>query len=75
MRSPLYQLIKKANHFEWTPEAQEALDMVKQLLTKAPILAPPTDGEPLLLYITATMQVVSAALVVEREEGGHDLKV
>ena len=49
--------------------------MVKQLLTKAPILVPPTDGEPLLLYIAATTQVVSAALVVEREEEGHALKV
>ena len=50
----LYRLLKKADHFEWTPEAQEALDMVKQLLTKAAILVPSTDGEPLLLYITAT---------------------
>ena len=49
--------------------------MVKQLLMKAPILVPSTDGEPLLLYITATMQVVSVALVVEREEEGHTLKV
>ena len=49
--------------------------MVKQLLTKALILVPPTEGEPLLLYIVATMQVVSVALVVEREEEGHALKV
>ena len=49
--------------------------MVKQLLTKASILVPPTEGEPLLLYIAATTQVVSAALVVEREEEGHALKV
>ena len=49
--------------------------MVKLLLTKAPILVPPTDGEPLLLYIAATTQVVSAALVVEQEEEGHALKV
>ena len=49
--------------------------MVKLLLTKAPILVPPTDGEPLLLYIVATTQVVSAALVVERKEEGHALKV
>ena len=57
------------------PEAQEALDKVKQQLTKAPILVPPTNGEPLLLYIAATTQVVSAALVVEWEEEGHALKV
>ena len=49
--------------------------MVKQLLTKAPILVPPTEGEHLLLYIAATTQVVSAALVVEREEEGHTFKV
>ena len=49
--------------------------MVKQLLTKASILVPLIDGEPLQLYIAATTQVVSGALVVEREEEGHALKV
>jgi hypothetical protein len=42
---------------------------------KALILVPPTNKEPILLYITATMQVVSAALVVEWEEEGHALKM
>ena len=67
--------MKKTDHFEWTSEAQEALDMVKLLLTRPPILVPPSNGEPLLLYIAATTQVVSATLVVEREEEGHALKV
>ena len=49
--------------------------MVKLLLTKAPILVPPTDRESLLLYIAATMQVVSVALVVEWEEEVHTLRV
>ena len=49
--------------------------MLKQLLTKAPILVPPTEGEHLMLYITATTQVVSATIVVEQEEEGHALKV
>ena len=72
---PLYRLLKKADCFEWTSKAQEALDMVKLLLTKAPILVPLTDGESLLLYIVATTQVVSAALVVEWEEEVHTLRV
>ena len=75
MRTPLYWLLKKVDCFEWTSEAQEALDMVKLFLTKPPILVPPSDGESLLLYIAATMQVVSATLVVEWEEEGHALKV
>lgn len=39
------------------------------------MLVPPHEGEPLFLYIVATTQVVSAVLVVEREEGGRALKV
>ena len=49
--------------------------MVKLLLTKPLVLIPPSNGESLLLYIAATMQVVNAALVVEREEEGHTFKV
>ena len=49
--------------------------MVKLLLTRDPILVPPSKGEFLLLYIAATTQVVSTALVVEQEEEGHALKV
>jgi len=44
-------------------------------LMSAPILVAPEQGEPLLLYVVASNQVVSAALVVEREEPGHHLKV
>ena len=51
------------------------LDGLKALLSKALVLVPPVDREPLLLYIAATTQMVSAALVVEREEAGHALKV
>ena len=49
--------------------------MVKLLLTRSLILVPPSDKQSLLLYIAATMQVVSAALVVEWEEEGHALKM
>ena len=72
---PLYKLMRKSDRFTWTPEAQQALDVLKALLTKAPVLVPPVGGEPLLLYVAATTQVVCVALVVEREEEGHTLKV
>jgi hypothetical protein len=72
---PLYKLMKKSDHFSWTPEAQEALDSLKNLLKSPPILTALTAEEPMLLYISATTQVVSAALVVEREEPGRSQKV
>ena len=72
---PLYKLLKRAEPFQWTDEAQDALDKLKALLTNPPVLASPEPNEPLLLYVAATGQAVSAALVVEREEPGHALKV
>ena len=36
---------------------------------------PPAEGEPLLLYVVATNQVASAAIMVERKEEGHALPV
>jgi hypothetical protein len=67
--------MKKSDHFTWTPEVQEALDSLKNMLKSPPILTVPTPEEPMLLYISATTQVVSAALVVEREEPGRTQKV
>jgi hypothetical protein len=72
---PLYRLLKKHERFSWTVEAQEALDKLKVTLARAPVLTPPQGGEPLYLYITATTQVVSAVIVVERTEEGHALLV
>jgi hypothetical protein len=45
-------------------------------MLKSPlILTALTHKEPMLLYISATNQVVSAALAVEREEPGRSQKV
>jgi hypothetical protein len=68
----LYKLRKKSDHFTWTPEA---LDSLKNMLKSPPILTTPTPEEPMLLYIPATTQVVSVALVVEREEPERSQKV
>jgi hypothetical protein len=65
---PLYRLLRKAECFTWTPEAEEALENLKALLMKTPILVPPPGaGEALLIYVAATTQVVSAAIVVEKK--------
>ena len=52
---------------KWTPKAEAALQDLKRYLSSTPILVAPKPQEPLLLYLAATNQVVSAALVVERE--------
>lgn len=72
---PLYRLLRKADRFAWASEAQEVFDKLKALLENALILVPPTDSEPLLLYVAATMLVVSPTLIMEWAEEGHALKV
>ena len=47
------------------------LNEIKAILATNPVLAAPNIGEPMLLYIAATHQVVSAVLIVERETDGH----
>jgi hypothetical protein len=42
---PLYKLMKKSDHLTWTPEAQEALDSLKNLLKSPPVLTAPTTKE------------------------------
>jgi hypothetical protein len=71
----LYRLLKKSEHFSWTIEVEEALTKLKAMLSKSPILVPLATGEPLLLYVAAMTQVVSAVLAVERAEEGHTLLV
>ena len=63
---PLFKLLKKTSRFDWIPEAEQAFRDLKKYLTSSPVLVAPSEGEPLLLYVSATPQVVSMVLVVER---------
>jgi hypothetical protein len=56
-------------------EMQKVLDDLKALISKPLVLASSVPDKTLLLYVVATTQFVSAALVVEREEPGHVYKV
>lgn len=65
---PFYKLLRKAGCFEWSVEAQEALDGLKSLMTRAPILVPPKDKDSLLLYVAGTAQVVNSMVIIERQK-------
>jgi hypothetical protein len=63
---PFYALMKKSdNKFEWTEEADAAFAQLKKVFSTPLVLVAPKEREQLLLYITATHQVVSTVLVVE----------
>src|SRR5438105_753719 len=64
---PLFKLLKKADRFEWNPEAERALQGLKEYLSSPPVLMAPLPGEPLLLYVAATPVIVSAIIITERD--------
>ena len=68
---PFFKILKKAGPVKWTLEAEAALQDLKRYLASTPILVAPKPQEPLLLYLAATNQVVSVALVAQRELEGE----
>ena len=47
---PLYQMMKKIDHFVWSDAANQVFEDLKKQLAEPPVLAAPIDKEPLLLY-------------------------
>ena len=72
---PLYWLLKKSDKFLWDEEADRAFEELKKTLSTAPVLAVPTDKEPMMLYVAANERVVSAVVVVQRKEEGKEYPV
>jgi hypothetical protein len=72
---PLYQLMKKTDHFIWSQRADDAFNNLKRALSTAPILAAPAPREPMLLYIAATPRVISVVIVVECTEEAKELPI
>ena len=67
----MLRLLHRTDNFKWTDASTAEWEEIKDLLASNPILAAPGVGEPMLLYILATNQVVSAVVIVERGEEGH----
>ena len=49
---PIFKLLKKDQVMEWNDECQTAFDEIKIYLLEPPILMPPVDGRPLIMYLT-----------------------
>jgi hypothetical protein len=75
MGPPFFKLLKLHDKFQWTEEANHALQDLKHHFQSSPILMALQPDENLLLYIAATTHVISTAIVVERQEEGHTFRV
>ena len=48
---PIFKLLKKDAPTKWTEECQTAFNAIKIYLSNPPVLVPPREGSPLLLYL------------------------
>ena len=59
---PLHQLLEKGQAFEWTPDAAQAFQQLKERLTQTPILGYPLPEEPFILDTDASGYATGAVL-------------
>jgi hypothetical protein len=67
---PINRTLKKAIQFQWTDEAQKAFDQLKDVLTKAPVLARPDMKKPFKLHTDASKLGLGAVLTQDFEIPG-----
>jgi hypothetical protein len=64
---PFFTALRGSLKIQWGVEQQKAFERLKSYLQELPTLSSPEKGQPLILYVSATLVAVSGALVVEKE--------
>ena len=62
-------MLRKHNSGEWDEECQVAFDKVKGYLTSPPVLVPPVQEKPLILYLTVHEKSMGCILGQHDETG------
>jgi len=65
----MYQLLRKGVPYEWTDQQQKAFELLKRLLTTAPILRYPDFDRPFILHTDASTTGLGAVLAQKDDEG------
>ena len=63
----MIKLLKKSTKFIWNDTYKQNFNNLKQLLTTPPVLIKQNLNLPFIMYITASTNVISSALVQEKD--------
>jgi hypothetical protein len=63
---PFFTVLRGSTTFEWGPKQQKACDNLKAYLQQLPVLSSPKQGQPLIMYDSASHTAVNRALVQEK---------
>nr|GEW03653.1 reverse transcriptase domain-containing protein [Tanacetum cinerariifolium] len=67
---PFFKTLKnyiKKSDFQWTPEAENAFQDMKQCIAELPMVSEPRPKEELIMYLYADREVVSVVLLRKRD--------
>ncbi|XP_058726255.1 uncharacterized protein LOC131597582 [Vicia villosa] len=63
------KLLRKDQGVVWTEDCQKAFDSIKEYLLEPPILIPPVEGRPLIMYLTVLEESMGCMLGQQDETG------
>ncbi|GAU31576.1 hypothetical protein TSUD_53990 [Trifolium subterraneum] len=66
---PIFKLLRKNQGIIWTEDCQKAFDSIKEYLMEPPILIPPVEGRPLIMYLTVLEESMGCVLGQQDETG------
>ena len=66
---PIFKLLRKNHPVEWNEKCQKAFEKIKEYLTSPPLLKPPRQGKPLILYLALEENAMGAMLAQEGPKG------
>ncbi|WJX45728.1 hypothetical protein P8452_32589 [Trifolium repens] len=66
---PIFKLLHKNQGIVWTEDCQKAFDSIKEYLMEPPILIPPVEGKPLIMYLTVLEDSMGCVLGQQDETG------
>ena len=65
---PIFKLLRKNEPYAWSDECQKAFELIKEYLLHPPILVPPRQGKPLLLYLFIIGDAIRSMLAQEDDD-------
>ncbi|XP_058757655.1 uncharacterized protein LOC131630928 [Vicia villosa] len=66
---PIFKLLRKNQAIKWDDNCQKAFDKVKEYLQEPPILMPPVEDRPLIMYLTVLENSMGCVLGQHDESG------
>ena len=67
----VFKLLRKNQLIEWNEECQKAFEKIKEYLITLPVLKPPRQDRPLILYLDLEENVMGAMLAQEGPKGAE----